>query len=432
MDKQSYTIVIFGVSGDLAQKKICPALTELRKKFSLKIIGIDRKIANICGEVDERIEGNLLDNAVYEKLATLINKKESVLFYCSVPFSLYTDITKFLHANNIFKCDKNSFRRIVFEKPFGSSQKDSTEINTKILKLIKEEQIYRVDHYLARPIVSNIVYTRFTNRIIESIWNGREIKSIAIILSESEGIGDRASYYEQAGVLNDVFQNHLLQLVALVLMRAPDFLQDSSLNKEKKIVLTKIKAEEVILGQYRGYQHEAGVKQGSGTPTFAAVQLKSTDANWLDVPIIVLTGKKLAQKKSLIHITFKDTDCRIVGQCPLPNNSLTITIVPEDGLKLTINTQKFHDPNKVIPIDLTHTSDDFLPYSQQAYTIIIEDIIKGNRSLAVDFEEIDLSWKITDQAESLGEKVYLYEPGSLGPEEAIKLLQKFDLKSELL
>lgn len=425
----SCTIVVFGYAGDLGQKKICPALDALKKKYNLKIVGIDlsEKKTN-C--IDFTFTGDLKTSKPYKELKEILNFQDSVIFYCSVPYFLYADITKELSKFDLLKPTGNNFRRIVFEKPYGNSEKTANEIDDKILSLVSKKQIYRVDHYLAQPIVSNIVYTRFTNRVIESVWNCLEIESILVVLSEKEGILDRASYYDKVGVINDVFQNHILQLVALSLMSEPESIDPETIEKLKINILKKLSIKKISLGQYKSYQHENGVARNSKTPTFMAAILECKAYCWSNVPIIVWTGKKLAQKKSFIKINFKETKCRITDQCPTPTNNLIINISPNEGFELTINAQK-DLLNKVEPISLIHKSIEFNPYSIKAYINIFEDIISNNRVLAVTSQEINLSWQISDQASKMAQELYIYDDNSLGSKEAIKMIEEFTEFSEL-
>jgi glucose-6-phosphate 1-dehydrogenase len=427
----TYTIVIFGANGDLAIKKICPSLKELRQKYQLKIIGIDRTFADNyqagCNQVDHVLMGDLQTDTVYEKLKTLINNHESVLFYCAVPYSVYVVITEHLYQHQLLVQNSKNFRRIAYEKPFGKNYRTAKKINQKIAKICSEDQIYRIDHYLARPIVQNIFYTRFTNKIFEAIWHKDNIESIAVLFAESESILSRGDYYEQAGVVNDVVQNHMLQILALILMQYPDNLNPLDFQKNKQKILKKIKINKAIFGQYEGYTNEINVAKNSQIPTFNYLQLECADKKWAGLPIIFWSGKNLGQKKSLVQITFKPTKCLITNQCPLPKNLITIYIVPEDGFKITINTKDENQHDKVIPINFTHLDHNFTNAKFQIYASLIEDILLGNRLYDVNFQEIELCWRIADQISEMQKSIAIYKPKSLGPDEALNEIKKFNL-----
>jgi glucose-6-phosphate 1-dehydrogenase len=432
----TFTIVIFGANGDLAIKKICPSLKELRQKYQLKIIGVDRFFADnyqaSCNQVDHVLMGDLQTNSVYENLKKIIADNESVLFYCSVPYSVYVTISKHLFEHQLLVQNGKNFRRVAYEKPFGKDRQTAKKINTKITKFLSDDQIYRVDHYLARPIVQNIFYTRFSNKIFEAIWHKDNIESIAILFSESDSILNRGAYYEQAGVVNDVVQNHMLQILALILMKYPAGLSFEDFQKNKQNILKKIKIIKAIFGQYKGYLDEINVARNSQTPTFNYLELECMDKSWSGVPIIFWAGKNLKQKKSLVQVTFKSTKCLITGQCPLPNNLVTIYIVPEDGFKITINTKDENQQDKVIPIDFTHLDHNFTNAKFQIYAELIEDILLGNRFYDVDFKEIDLCWRIADEISARQKKLVIYVPKSMGPEEALNEIKKFNLHNLIM
>ena len=432
----TYTIVIFGANGDLAIKKICPSLKDLRQKYQLKIIGIDRNFADnyhaVCSQVDHVLIGDLQTNQVYENLKNIINEDESVLFYCSVPYSVYVAITDHLYKHKLLVQNSKNFRRIAYEKPFGKDYLTAKKINQKIIKMCSEDQIYRIDHYLARPIVQNIFYTRFTNKIFEAIWHKDNIESIAILFAESESILNRGDYYEQAGVVNDVVQNHMLQILALVLMQYPEGLNFLDFQKNKQKILKKIKINKAIFGQYEGYLNEINVAKNSQTPTFNYLQLECVDNKWSGVPIIFWSGKNLGQKRSLVQVSFKPTKCLITDQCLLPKNLITIYIVPEDGFKITINTKDENQHDKVIPINFTHLDHNFTNAKFQIYASLIEDILLGNRLYDVNFPEIELCWRIADQISAMQKNIFKYKPKSLGPNEALNEIKKFNLLDLLM
>lgn len=424
----------------------------------------------------------------FEKLASLVNDlrqkfqlADKTLVYCAVFESLYVLLTKQLYDAGIIKRDDNwpvlrhsqpspqamagkqderafsseflsknqderrvllsahgepvesmaDFRwcRVVYEKPFGHSYESVYQLNQGILKFLNESQVYRVDHYLAKEIVGNIAFVRFTNRIFEPLWNHENIDSIYITLDETLDIEGRGKYYEQYGVIKDVVQNHVLQLMALIAMDAPKSLTGSGIQDAKSEVLKKIKCKDGILGQYLGYLNEADVNPNSKTPTFAALRFLINDSRWMGVPFYVHTGKVMQQKKTQIVIKFKDTHCLLPKNCPQnSSNSLTIDIYPTGGFDLEINAKKKGVNDEIMPIKMSSCYNSlFVPQAPEAYENVISEIIAGDTSFAVRLDEIEFSWKICDQIEALNLPLFTYTKSSQGPEKLVDFNQKYNI-----
>lgn len=446
------TLIIFGITGDLSRRKIIPALYRIIKDKKLDncaIIGaaLDKKtieevlnasrefIVNIDEDVWQKfvslcsyIDMDLTNENEFKKLKDLVEEEENKrnlngnrLVYCSVGANFFDDITKNCVKSGLIKKStgkKEPWYRIVYEKPFGKDLESAKELNKIILDLIDESQVYRIDHYLSKDIVENIVYTRFTNRIFEPLWSNYHIESIQIELSESIGINGRGSYYDKFGAIKDVVQNHMLQLLALVTMDTPKQLTGQYIQDCKAQILKNVEPAEGILGQYEGYQDEEGVKAESKAETFVVLKLFINDHRWAGVPIYLRTGKYLDKKETKIKINFKSTHCLLTKNCPTASNALTISIYPNEGIFLELNVKRPGKRDEVIPVNMEFCYDClFSPNTPEAYENILCDIIDGDRSMSVRVDEIEYSWQIIDQIKKLDLPLYHYKKGTKGPEE---------------
>lgn len=452
-------IVIFGATGDLAKRKLLPDLYRLIKKGYLKkfaIIGaaftdttIDQMLEDArpyIAHIDEdtwRImkahcyyqQLDFESPADFKKLATMLDaveKKEKLsgnrLLYCATSAHFFCSITQHMAIAGVAQrhSEKDAiWHRIVYEKPFGFNAHSAQEINQCIARYFDESQIYRIDHYLTKEVVSNIALIRFTNCVFEPLWNNRYIDNVQIILSESLGIEGRGVYYDQYGALADVVQNHMLELVALIGMEAPEKLTGEYIRDERAKVLQKIQPISGMLGQYEGYQQESHVASDSQTETFASIVLRINNPRWAGVPFYLRTGKCLDKKETKIHIKFKQVDCLLANQCPSPSNYLTIEVAPEASFSLGLNAKKPGGLYNVVPINM-----DFCHHcvfgdtTPEAYEVLFEEVIRGDKSLSVRSDEIEYAWHAVDALRALNLPVYTYEKGSRGPQEMDSFAQK--------
>ena len=457
------TIIIFGASGNLSKRKIFPALYQLIKKKQLnklQVIGVALEkltvsqlletIKPFIADFDEETWKELIHITHYQQL-DLTNEKEfellveliqtvetqqvmngNRLLYCAVPSNLFAAITKHSYQAGIIEKqssgNKKPWQRIVYEKPFGNSYDSAKKLNEILHTYLDENQVYRIDHYLAKELVANIALVRFTNRMFEPQWNNRDIASVEIILNETLDVSDRGAYYDQTGALRDITQNHLLELLALVAMEAPKTLTGADLQEQRAQVLKKTHFDNGLLGQYEGYQAISTVKSNSKTETFAALTLLVDNERWHGVPFYVTTGKCLAKKEKVIHLNFKPEPCRLTEGCPLPANRLTISITPDAGFSLTLNAKKPDTIMKIIPVKMEFCHEClFGVYTPQSYEVIIQEIIDGDQGLSVRFDEIEASWRIIDQIYQAKLPVYTYQKGSNGPKE----LADFEAKNKM-
>lgn len=457
------TIVLFGISGDLAKRKIIPALYYMLERNKLKkflLIGaaldeytvpeLLERSKEFIGTVDQRLWNILLENTFYktldfnnaldyDELKLLIEAEErkrqmsgNRIIYLAAAAHFFCPITTHIAASGIAKrSEKHAdfWHRIIYEKPFGHDLSSAQVINRCIHASFNENQIYRIDHFLSKELVSNIALVRFTNIIFEPLWNSNYIDNVQILLSESIGIEGRGTYYDQYGVLCDVVQNHMLEMLALIAMEAPEKLTGDYIRNERAKVLDSIVFKDGILGQYHGYRKENHVAPLSKTETFASLYVTVDNERWKGVPFYLKAGKKLTKKETVIHIQFKPVTCLLTeGACPTEGNYLTIEIAPDQGFSLTLNAKKVGFVDQVMPIKMEFChSCLYGPLVPEDYEVLFEEVIKGEQSIAVRIDEIESAWKIIDTIKKNTLPVYEYAQGSQGPEE----LKEFEKKHSM-
>jgi len=312
----------------------------------------------------------------------------------------------------------------VFEKPFGEDLKSAKKINKVITSLFTEKQIYRIDHYLGKELVQNIIIARFTNTILEPLWSHTYIDHVQIVMTEDFGVEGRGNFYDNYGALKDVVQNHLLQLVALSSMEAPKNLGEKYVRDEKVKILKAISITDVVLGQYAGYTKEKGVKKNSKTETFAAIKLFINNKRWQKVPFYIITGKNMDKRLAGIYVQFKQAPCLLFsGVCNFIPNYFRIQIQPDEGFYMQLNAKA---PGKAgitpVKMDFCHACV-FGPNTPEAYENLLLDVLKGDQSTFVRSDEIEEQWKIIDKITRKNLKVQEYKKGSY-PEAARKMIEK--------
>lgn len=457
------TFILFGASGDLAKRKLFPALYRLythKLLYKLVILGVGLEhmsVENLCNSValyiddlDPELYATFNRRIVYEqmdvtkdgdftRLADRIIAYEKQfgmsgnrIFYLATAAQFFCQITTQLYQAQLAKPwtkDEDTYHRIVYEKPFGHDLISAQKINECIAQRYNEKQIYRIDHYLSKELVSNIALLRFTNCVLEPLWNNRYIDSIQIILSETVAVGNRGSYYDQYGALCDVVQNHMLEIVALLGMESPERLTGDYIRNQRARVLQHIVIEDVMRAQYEGYRHEPGVSKMSNTETFALVKLMINNARWKGVPFYLKTGKCLDKKETVIFIRFKQVDCLLTNNCPTDSNYLTIRITPNALFSLTLNAKKPGKGNAIVPISMDFAHNRFFgPVTPEAYEIIFQEIMHNEQSISVRFDEIESAWRVVDTIQRLSTPLYAYSPGSQGPQEITYFEQKHGMK----
>jgi glucose-6-phosphate 1-dehydrogenase len=448
------TIVLLGATGDLARRKLLPALYSLWREKKIEkflIVGAAREtdmtVAQIAEATRPFIQKGFDETAWREFVGTLVYhpidfsvEKDFVqltrvietlelerglsgnrLVYVASASTFYCGITEKLSSSGLVKKqDENAkiWHRIIYEKPFGWDLASAHAINACIAKHFNEQQIYRIDHYLTKELASNIALIRFSNCVLEPLWNNRYIDQVQIVLSEKLGIQNRGLYYDEYGALRDVVQNHLYELLALVCMEAPEKLAGDYIREQRARVLKKVRFVDGILGQYVGYLDEQYVKKDSNTETFAALQLMVDNPRWAGVPFFLKTGKNLGKHETMIHIKFKQVDCLLTKQCPSDANYLTIQLSPEERFTLTLNVRRPGLEQELVPMHMDYChSCNFALITPTPHEALIEEVIKGEQEVSVRFDEIESAWKSIDSIYAQNLPLYTYEPGSAGPKE---------------
>ena len=422
--KEALTFVIFGGTGDLARTKLAPAFSRLIAEGVLKknstFIGISRKKMTDNGyrkflteSVKNSKEKYRFEEINVRYLAIDFSKKENIeklaqalpfceidkcnrIYYLATSYKLFPEILKGLRRFGLLsKNDK--FNKIVFEKPFGEDLKSSEFLKEKINEIANEKNVFRIDHYLGKESVQNILALKFGSSSLQHMMNNKHIKEIEIIVDEDQGVGSRLEYYNDFGAVKDMIQSHLLQLLALLLMDRPKKIESRYIHDEKVKTLKKISFDDVknsLLGQYKSYGKELGKK--SKTETFAKISLNCSDKKYKGVKIFLRTGKKLPRRYAKIVIKFKEPDNRIV-----------INLQPNENVEIVINGKKLKN------IDFCPECS-FTPNTPDAYGVLMKEIISNDHRLFVRNDDIYESWRIVDSIEKNKNKIpfVIYSDGS--------------------
>lgn len=432
-------ITIFGATGDLTLRKLLPALTTLIKKGGddFTIIAVGRRdftseeylqfVAEsgvFNGKIDVLrphlvyVKVNALEVETYDPLLTLIATYRQVnphlesVFYLAVGPDLFIPIAANLaKLKLVIKGDLNSL--IAFEKPFGHVHEEASDINSFLNEQFSIEQIYHVDHYLGKEMMQKIIGLRFGNDLIDATWNKEYLKEVKIVVSEKEGILNRGSYYDEAGVLNDMVQSHLLQILALLTMERPASLAASDISKAKVKVLGEVEyvSSSSLLGQYVGYQQEKGVNPNSPISTLAFLTMKINNDRFNGVPFYLYTGKKLAKQEAYIEIVYQENSAKSLFKNSIANR-IRIEIAPEARIIFELNTYSSENNGALELLRLEYCySCNFPSPVKEAYEILFSEMLAKRQNLFPSFEEIDASWHIIHQISLDKPRAIKYEPG---------------------
>ncbi|PKG81767.1 glucose-6-phosphate dehydrogenase [Colwellia sp. 75C3] len=481
LDCQSASeIVIFGALGDLSRRKLLPAL------YQLEVCGLINKDSRIVGAarqehsleefrsvvlenlnnfvketIDEEVLARFINRLVYQQLEfkenssfnklaeTLASGNSTRVYYFSTPPAIYGDICKGLaHANLITDAD-----RVVMEKPIGHSLESSIEINNQVSEYFKENQTYRIDHYLGKETVLNLLVLRFANSLFTNNWDRNSIDHVQITVAESVGIEGRWGFYDEAGQMRDMVQNHLLQILSLLAMEPPADLSAESVRAEKLKVVKALRAinrdnikDKAVRGQYSdgflegapvpGYLNEEGANANSNTETFVAIKAEIDNWRWKGVPFYLRTGKRMPKKHSEIVVHFKQQPHNIFkdSYSDLPANKLTIRLQPDEGVELQmmnkipgIASQMRIQENK-LDLSFSDTYND--ERVVDAYERLMLEVLNGNQSLFVSRDEVEAAWTWADSIieawKTTNEKPKPYAAGSWGPVSSISLIARDD------
>ncbi len=486
-------IVIFGATGDLAQRKLLPTLAHLWHDHPLKesfcIVAFARRPmddkqwqATVLESLskympdDDRLDSeaqqafaerltycqaDINSDEGYQKLANLLNKLDRTqgtrgnrLFYLSTPPELDPVIVSHLGraglAQPVQQGDHASWVHLIVEKPFGHDLATAQELNSQLGSVFHEDQIYRIDHYMGKETVQNILALRFANGIFEPLWNQKYIDHVQILVAESLGIESRSEYYESEGAIRDMVQNHIMQVLCLTCMEPPVAFDANAIRDEKVKLLRAVPLfteeqvkENVVRGQYSagiidnqsaiGYKDEKGVSSKSATETFVALKLFIENWRWADVPFYIRTGKRLPKRSTEVTVQFK----RVPHQLYKPDetkgltpNRLTIRIQPDEGISLKFGAKIPGAAQHLASVDMNFSYNAaFGIQSPEAYERLLADCMIGDSTLFIRRDEIEASWRIIDSItnawkEMSPDTVRLYQSGTWGPEEAEALIQK--------
>ncbi|RPJ05730.1 MAG: glucose-6-phosphate dehydrogenase [Spirochaetaceae bacterium] len=474
-----FTLVIFGATGDLTKRKLVPALFALFSKgyiHDFSIIGFARRpwtdesfreeARKMIADIRIPEHTLALTDAFLKKLSYIssdfsspdgyasLKKKLSPtgvsIFYLSTPPEAYTTIVENLGQSGVV-VKRNLHHRIIVEKPFGSDLESAKILNAVILKHFDEQQVYRIDHYLGRETVQNILVMRFGNGVYEPIWNSRYVHHVQITMSETIGIKTRGNYYEKSGALKDIVQNHLLQLLCLVAMEPPSDLSPDSVRNEKVKVLRAIRPiegelvkTEAIFGQYApgvvdsmavpGYREEPDVDPDSRTDTYAAIRVFLDTWRWSGVPFFLRTGKRLSRRLTEISVQFKKPPLDLFRgwNSQTQANQLTLRIQPDEGMRFIFNSKipGFHTYMRPVHMNFAY-GQSFGEESPEAYERLLLDVMNSDSTLFTRNDEIEESWRFVTSLHKSKQKFVdpaptFYAAGSSGPDSAHSLLLPYN------
>ena len=479
-----FLFVIFGASGDLSKKKLFPALYRLDRDGLLPrnscILGAARTtmdqgafrglmrdaVAEAFGKDFDRaawdaFEARLYYHAgEYDNPASYTDIKKSIeglerthdtlgnrIFYLAIPPTVYEVVVSNLGTSGLSR-EKEGFTHIAIEKPVGSDLASARKLNDVLRTSFLERQVYRMDHYLAKETVQNILMFRFANAIFEPLWNRRYIDHVQITVSESIGIENRAGYYEKAGVLRDMFQNHIFQLLALRAREPPSVFESERVRDEKVKVFRSVRPflvdsleDVLVVGQYgegmvngkkaAAYRNESGVSPGSMTPTYAALKLHIDNWRWNGVPFYLRSGKRLARKKAEISIHYRPVPHLMFSKAikeDFEPNTLVIRIQPDEGIEITFQAKNPGTKICLSPVMMDFSYKRF--FSLTDYERILLDCMQGDQMLFVRDDGVEQTWSllmpVLEKTESPGSAhdVFIYASGTEGPGESEDLLKK--------
>jgi glucose-6-phosphate 1-dehydrogenase len=441
----SDALVLFGATGDLAKKKIFPAVYEMERarNCGVPVIGVassewdDEALRRRAREsIDARadidfdqrvweglskqlsyVSGDYRESSTFEALATKLGGVERPLHYLAIPPSMFDDVVQGLSAVGL----TGPGSRVVVEKPFGRDQASAAELNEVLHQVFPEEAIFRIDHFLGKESVEDLLVFRFANSMLEPLWNRNYISSVQVTMAEDFGVETRGRFYESVGALRDVFQNHLLQVVALLAMEPPVSADETALADEKIRLWRQIRAidpAKVVRGQYRGYDDEPGVDPGSDVETFVALQLEIESWRWAGVPWLVRTGKNLPVSATEAVITFAAPPRLLFAKAgsarPQPNR-LRFRLGHDDGVTFQLQTKKPGEDLVSRPVDLAVSYDRLFPRRREAYQRLLEDAMEGDHRRFGRSDGVEEQWRIVESVLEDPPAVELYRKGTWGP-----------------
>ncbi len=464
-----HTFLLLGGTGDLTRRKLLPALYKLHHSGALAsehcIVAVSRdqemsdesfrawsaaalEAAGIdpepswCSHCLHHIA--VTDDGGYASLAATVRRLEgdseaaNRVFYMAVPPRAFGPATDALASERLHQTD--GWARLVVEKPFGEDLESAVALNHRLHRHFSEEQIYRIDHYLGKETVQNLLVFRFANAMFESLWNRSHIDNVQITVAETVGVGGRSGYYDGVGALRDMVQNHLAQLMTLTAMEIPAAYDASAVRHEKVKVLRavrEIQPDDVIFGQYTAgevngqqvpaYRDEEGNPVDSRTETYVALGLKIDNWRWQGVPFYLRTGKRMAQRTTQIAVTFKRPPISLFKDLSwreIDHDVLLITLQPNEGFSLFFDLKRPGEPLQIEKMPLEFRYEEAFGELPDAYTTLLVDILSGDQTLFVHADEVEASWRLLTPLLDRNIQAHTYAAGSWGPREADRLVAR--------
>ena len=444
---ESDAFVFFGATGDLAFKQVFPALAALVNRDGLKIpiIGMGRSgftleklqaraqqslehagtfdaesFAKLAAQL-RAVNGDNTDPETYSKLRKELGPAKRPLHYLAIPPSMFGSVVQGL-ANS--GCAKDA--RVIVEKPFGRDLPTAQALNATLLKVFPEESIFRIDHYLGKEAVQNLLYFRFANRFLEPIWNRDNVKDVQITMAEAFGVQGRGAFYEEVGAVRDVVQNHLLQVISLLAMDAPVGNHDPQARQTEKLRLFRamrpLEPKEVVRGQFRGYREEKGVAQDSQVETFAALRLHIDSWRWAGVPFYIRTGKCLPLTATEVRVTLRNPPLAVFDASDtMPCNYFRFRLSPEVVIGAGALVKRSGEEMRGERVELIarhHTQSDKSPYER-----LLGDAVRGDGSLFTRGDAVEAAWRVVDPVLQNPLPVVQYDPGTWGPPQAKAVIE---------